>query len=98
VVVGESVRFRFFASSVRRSDRAGTELERWRSDELEELAPIEVTLPGEGRIEGDLVPVRLASSVTAIGTLLLEAVPIAPAKADERWKVELGVRGDVGEA
>ncbi|MBN2191587.1 MAG: Hsp70 family protein [Polyangiaceae bacterium] len=96
-VVGESVRFRFFASSVRRADRAGTELERWGADELEELAPIEVTLPAEGRTDGDLVPVHLASSVTAIGTLLLEAVPLEPAKPDERWKVELGVRGDTEE-
>jgi molecular chaperone DnaK (HSP70) len=94
VVVGESVRFRFFSSSVRRGDGAGTELERWRADELEELAPIEITLAAEGREDGDLVPVRLASSVTAIGTLLVEAVPLEPVKDDERFKVELSVRGE----
>jgi molecular chaperone DnaK (HSP70) len=92
VVVGEPVRFRFFGSSVRRGDAAGTELERWAPGELEELAPVEVTLPTEGREEGDVVPVRLASQVTAIGTLALEAVPLKPRTADERWKVELGVR------
>jgi len=94
VVVGEPVRFRFFSSSVRRGDRVGTALERWQPDELAELSPIEVTLPAEGRAEGDVVPVRLQTSVTAIGTLLLEAVPTDPVQDDERFKVELSVRGE----
>jgi hypothetical protein len=94
VVVGEPVRFRFFGSSVRRDDVAGTELERWKEGELVELAPIEVTLPAEGRREGDVVPVHLAARVTEVGTLLLDAVPAAPSKPDERWKIELGVRAE----
>jgi molecular chaperone DnaK (HSP70) len=94
VVVGEKVRFRFFGSSVRRKDAVGTALERWKGDELDELAPIEVDLPAEGRNEGDVVPVRLRSSITEVGTLLLEAVPLTPKKKDERWKVELSVRGE----
>ncbi len=94
VVVGEPVRFRFFGSSVRREDKAGTELESWREGELEELSPIEVTLPAEGRREGDVVPVRLRASVTEVGTLLLEAAPTSPQKADERWKIELSVRAE----
>jgi hypothetical protein len=94
VVVGEKVRFRFFGSSVRRKDSVGTALERWKGDELDELAPIEVDLPAEGRSQGDVVPVRLRSSVTEVGTLLLEAVPLQPKKKDERWKVELSVRAE----
>jgi hypothetical protein len=93
VVVGEPVRFRFFGSSVRRGDRAGTVLEDWKGEELEELPPIEVTLPAEGRREGDVVPVRLRSHATEVGTLLLEAEPLHPVKAEERWRVELSVRG-----
>jgi len=92
LVVGEPVRFRFFGSSVRRNDSAGESLEHWAAGELEELAPIEITLPAEGRREGDVVPVRLSAQVTAIGTLLLEAVPLTPLTRDERWKVELSVR------
>ena len=92
VVVGEPVSFRFFGSSVRRDDQAGTELERWAPGELEELSPIEITLPAEGRREGDVVPVKLDARVTPVGTLLLEAVPIEPLKDDERWKIELSVR------
>jgi len=94
VIVGEKVRFRFFGSSVRRKDAVGAALERWKKDELDELAPIEVSLPTEGRAEGDVVPVRLRSSVTEVGTLLLEAVPLEPKKPDERWKVELSVRSE----
>jgi len=73
---------------------AGAELESWKEGELEELAPIEVTLPAEGRREGDVVPVHLEAKVTEVGTLLLEAVPTQPQKADERWKIELSVRAE----
>ena len=90
VVVGDKVSFRFFGSSVRKNDGIGTALER--IGDLEELAPIEVDLPAEGRAPGDVVPVKLRASVTEVGTLLLEAVPVQPKKKDERWKVELSVR------
>ncbi len=92
VVVGEPVSFRFFGSSVRRDDVAGTSLDAWPPGELEELSPIEVTLPAEGRADGDIVPVRLHAEITPVGTLLLEAVPLQAHTANERWKIELGVR------
>ncbi len=92
VVVGEPVQFRFFGSTQRRTDPAGTALEDWAESELEELSPIEITLPTEGRNAGDIVPVHLEAQVTPVGTLLIEAVPFEARTADERWKVELGVR------
>jgi hypothetical protein len=92
LVVGEPVFFRFFGSSVRRDDRAGAEIERWAPGELEELSPIEIELPAEGRREGDVVSVDLAAQITPVGTLLLEAVPREPREPNERWKIELGVR------
>ena len=91
-VVGEKVSFRFFGSSTRRDDKAGTELDVTPSAALEELAPVEVERPAEGRHPGDVVPVHLAASVTEVGTLLVEAVPTSPRFSGERWKVELGVR------
>ena len=94
VVVGESVRFRFFGSSVRRGDVVGAALEHFAKDEVAELPPVEVVLPAEGRADGEVVPVRLRATVTAIGTLLIEALPLAPKKPDEKWKVELSVRGE----
>ena len=92
VVVGEPVTFRFFGSSVRRNDRPGTLVESIMQHEIEELAPIEVVLPAEHRSPGDIVAVRLQAAVTSVGSLLIEAVPMTPVVADERWKVELNVR------
>jgi len=90
LVVGEPVKFRFFGSSVRRTDSVGTTLESWAPDELEELDNIESTLPADGRTPGDIVPVRLHARLTEVGTLTLEAVPLS---GDERWAVEFNVRG-----
>lgn len=92
VVVGEPVTFRFFGSSTRRGDPAGSVLERWRAGELEELPQIELVLPAAGRSAGDVVAVQLQASVTAIGTLKLEAIAQTPLVPDERWQVELSVR------
>ena len=91
LVVGEPVRFRFFASSVRRQDGVGVLLDDWAPDELQEVAPISATLPPDGRSAGEVVPVRLHARVTAAGTLEIEAVPRS---GGERWKVELEVRAD----
>ncbi len=91
LVVGEPVRFRFFGSSVRRTDHVGAVLEQWEPDEVEELEEIEATLPAEGRQPGEVVPVRLHAAVTEVGTLRLEAVPRT---GEESWKVEFDVRGE----
>ena len=91
VVVGESVSFRFFGSSSRRDDVAGTQLES-PERQLEELAPIAITLPTEGRQPGELVAVTLEAGITELGTLELLARPLEPRAPDEHWKVELSVR------
>jgi hypothetical protein len=93
VVVGEPVTFRFFCSSVRREDAVGafiSDVER--SNDVIEVAPLEITFPAVGRAPGDVVPVRLRAHVTAIGTLKLEAVPLTPREPDEAFEVELSVR------
>lgn len=89
LVVGEPVRFRFFGSSVRRDDPAGSLLERWDDDELVELGAIEATLPAENVRGGEVVPVRLRARVDELGTLVLEALP---RDGGQPWKVELDVR------
>ncbi|HRC71544.1 MAG TPA: Hsp70 family protein [Candidatus Competibacter sp.] len=91
LVIGEPVRFRFFGSSVRRTDQVGAVLEQWAPEEIEELEEIEATLPTEGRQPGEVVPVRLRAAVTEVGTLRLEAVPRS---GEEGWKVEFDVRGE----
>jgi hypothetical protein len=89
LVIGEPVRFRFFASTSRRTDRVGTRLNRWGRDELSELDELELTLAKEGRNAGDIVPVHLCAAVTEIGTLELLAVS---QKDNARWKIEFDVR------
>ncbi len=89
LVIGEPVRFRFFASNNRRDDLVGTRLDYWTDEELEELDEIEITLPEEGRIAGEVIPVHLSAAVTEVGTLELHAVS---QQDNHRWKIEFDVR------
>ncbi len=90
LVIGQPVQFKFFGSTVRRDDPAGTHLDWWQPEELEVLPAIQVTLPvSEGRHEGEIVPVRLASRVTELGTLTLEAIAL---DNEQKWHVEFDVR------
>ncbi|WP_020680210.1 Hsp70 family protein [Marinobacterium rhizophilum] len=89
LVVGAPVRFRFFGSTIRRDDEAGVLLDYWEPQELEELPEVQAVLPVEGRTPGDVIAVRLASRVTEVGTLRLEAIAL---EGGQRWQVELDVR------
>lgn len=92
LVIGQPVHFQFFGSTVRRDDEAGTHLDHWQEDELSELPEIQLTLPvSEGRQQGEIVPVTLASRVTELGTLQLEAIA---ADNGQKWQVEFDVRDD----
>ncbi len=89
LVIGEPVRFRFFASNSRRDDQVGTRLDYWTDEELEELDEIEITLPEEEHRAGEVVPVHLSAAVTEVGTLELHAVS---QQDHHRWKIEFDVR------
>lgn len=89
LVIGEPVRFRFFASNIRRDDKVGTRLDYWTDEELEELDEIEITLPEEGHNAGEVIPVHLSAAVTEVGTLALHAVS---QQDSHRWKIEFDVR------
>ncbi|CAK1726680.1 Molecular chaperone DnaK (HSP70) [Vibrio crassostreae] len=92
LVIGQPVHFQFFGSTIRREDQAGTHLDHWAPEELDELPEIQVTLPvSEGRREGEVVPVTLASRVTELGTLYLEAIAT---DNGQKWHVEFDVRED----
>jgi hypothetical protein len=87
LVVGEPAEFRFLSSTVRKQDHVGDLLENW-SGEIEELSPLEVTLNLDGQ-QGAVLPVRLESRVTEIGTLEVWCVSRDGA---QRWKLELNIR------
>ena len=85
-VVGETASFRFFASSARRDDLAGTIVDD--IEELEELPAIETTLPAtDQKAAGEVIPVHLRSHVTEVGTLEMQLVT-----EDRAWKLEFSVR------
>ena len=84
--VGEPAEFRFFSSSVRKNDAAGTLIEDF-GDDLQELSPMEVSLPA-GTSAGEVVPVTLETVVTETGMLQLWCV----ARDGRRWKLEFNVR------
>jgi hypothetical protein len=86
LVVGEPAEFRFLSSSVRKQDQVGSLLEDW-GDDIEERSPLRVTLKLEGQV-GKLVPVRLETRVTELGTLEVWCV----SREGHRWKLELNIR------
>jgi hypothetical protein len=91
LVVGEPAEFRFLTSTVRKNDAVGSLIEDW-GDDLEELSPLEVSLVLEGQ-EDRVIPVRLLSRVTEVGTLELWCVTRDEA---HRWKLELNIRERAG--
>ena len=92
LVVGEPTQFRFFSSSVRRTDRVGDMLEDAEGGEgLEEVSPVETTLPpGPAHAPGQLVPVNLQAAVTELGTLELRCLEQGGGRGV--WKLEMNVR------
>jgi hypothetical protein len=92
LIVGEEAQFRFFRSSTRREDHAGSRLARKVAKDAEELEAIRVTLESPVRDKGMLVPVSVRAELTEVGVLKLYVVPDAPKTKDERWEVALSVR------
>jgi hypothetical protein len=87
LVVGEPAEFRFLSSTVRKQDQIGNMIEDW-GDEIQELNPLEVTLKIDGQ-EDTVLPVRLESRVTEVGTLELWCVS---RDGGQRWKLEFNIR------
>jgi molecular chaperone DnaK (HSP70) len=93
LVVGEPATFRFFSSATRKEDRPGAVLEQWREDELAETDSLEADLPTAKNAEEGYVPVKFQSKITELGVFELWCISQA---ADQRWKLEFGVREDAG--
>jgi molecular chaperone DnaK (HSP70) len=84
LLTGEPAEFRFFSAVARREDKPGDVLDPIPAG-VEELSPIEVTLPTAAE---KVTRVTLAADVTATGVLELWCV----AKDGHRWKLEFNVR------
>jgi hypothetical protein len=92
LVVGEPAEFRFLSSTTRKQDRIGDLVEDW-GDDIQEITPLEVTLPRDGHNE-EVLPVRLETNVTEVGTLELWCVS---RDGTERWKLEFNIRARTAE-
>jgi hypothetical protein len=88
LVIGEPAEFRFLSSSVRKQDSIGTLIEDW-GDDLQELAPLIVTLDSPATTAQEIVRVRLEVRVTELGTLELWCVS---RDGTRRWRLELNIR------
>ncbi len=89
LVVGDQAVFRFLSSTIRKDDTVGEVLDEWDEDEIEELAPLETMLSAEGIEEGTLIPVKLHSYLSEIGTLELWCESV---DGQNKWKLEFHVR------
>jgi molecular chaperone DnaK (HSP70) len=92
LVVGEPTEFRVFSSTFRPDDPVGERLLDWPEDELEELPPLVAELPADGTQTGpvgSLVPVRLRTELTEIGTIQLWCDQL---NGSGSWKLEFDIR------
>jgi hypothetical protein len=92
LVVGEPAEFRVLSSTGRKGDQIGGIIEDWGED-IEELSPLEVTLNLDGQ-EDSVLPVRLETKVTELGTLEVWCVA---RDGSQRWKLEFNIRESDGE-
>ncbi|MBX3009879.1 MAG: Hsp70 family protein [Caldilineaceae bacterium] len=89
LVVGEQAVFHFLASSTRKTDVVGEEVDDW-GGEIEEVATLEANLPSTDQEAGSaIIPVWLQSRVTEVGTLELWCVA---RNGDRKWKLEFNIR------
>ncbi len=93
LVVGREVQFRFFASAIRKEDRAGTVLRHWDEEELVETAPMQLTLPADDAPDEGFVPVRFHSKINELGVFELWCNSV---RTEQTWKLEFNVREDAG--
>ena len=86
LTVGAEATFRFLGSTIRRDDKPGATIEDWQG-EIDELAPVKVTL--DGKASAGLVTVHLHSKVTEVGQLELWC---QSQDGKQKWKLEFNVR------
>ena len=88
LVIGEAVEFPFFSSNQRKEDTVGSVVAN--IEDLQDNAPLQTTLSVKDGIEkGSLVPVKLHSKITEVGTL-----EISCRTTDDKhsWNLQFNIR------
>lgn len=89
LVIGEPAAFHLLSSNERKQDACGAEIEDY-DGQIEELSLMETELPSDAEHPGgQIVPVRVESRVTEVGTLELWCVSRDDA---HRWKLEFNLK------
>lgn len=88
LVVGQPVEFRFLGSTKRNDDEVGQHIDDWEED-IEEITTIGATMDSTTSESGTIIPVRLQTRVTEVGTLELWCMS---SQSEQSWKLELDVR------
>ena len=92
LVVGEATEFRFFSSTVRHDDKVGDRIDANDCPDLVEMSSLQVMLTrSENDNSVNLIPVKLRTDLTDIGTLQLWCEEL---KGDNSWKLEFNIRND----
>lgn len=89
LVVGEPVKFRFFSSSVRKTDQPGELVTNWNEEEIEETDSLELALPASDKLDEGYVPVQFQSRITELGVFELWCKSTV---SEDSWKMEFSVR------
>jgi len=89
LVVGENAVFHLLASTTRGQDQTGEVVEDW-VGEIHKVADMEKMLPtSDAEAAGTVIPVRLQSKVTELGTL---EVWMVDSGFNREWKLEFNIR------
>ena len=92
LVVGEPAEFRFFSSTVRHEDKIGDRIDANECPDLVELPSLQVMLSlSEENDSTTIVPVKLRTDLTDIGTLQLWCDDL---KGNNSWKLEFDIRAE----
>ena len=92
LIVGEPTEFRFFSSTNRHDDKIGDKIDANDCADLVEMPPLKVMLSlSDEDSSVNLVPVKLRTDLTDIGTLQLWCDDL---NGKNSWKLEFDIRSE----
>lgn len=89
LVVGEPVKFRFFSSSTRNSDKPGDVIPNCKEPDFQESDSLESHLPVDEKFTEGYVPVHFHSKISELGMFELSCESTV---SKDSWKLEFSVR------
>lgn len=91
LLTGQEVEFRFFRAATRGADVVGSLVPDLLYADLEETSRLRLEVPVVENHASEVIPVKLRSAITDVGTLELW---MQHANSDKQWKLEFNVRAE----